>query len=83
MTPLPSTVTSLAPASLAARIARAMSACVTLAGRRGITLSPTVRNSAPFEPGASPSRGADRSEGGRRATNTLTGNAGLVVPDGG
>ena len=37
ITPSPSTVTALAPASLAARIARAMSACVTLAGRRGIT----------------------------------------------
>lgn len=36
MAPFVSTVTSLAPASLAARIARAMSACVTLAGRRGI-----------------------------------------------
>src|SRR5262249_32872793 len=37
ITPSPSTVTSLAPASLAARIARAISACVTLAGRRGMT----------------------------------------------
>ncbi len=41
ITPLPSTVTSCAPASLAARIARAMSACVTLAGRRGIVLLPS------------------------------------------
>ncbi|MGY2886035.1 hypothetical protein ACVIHI_003149 [Bradyrhizobium sp. USDA 4524] len=32
-------MTALAPASLAARIARAISACVTLAGRRGIAFS--------------------------------------------
>ena len=40
MTPLPSTVTELAPLLFAALIARAMSACVMLAGRRGIKLLP-------------------------------------------
>jgi hypothetical protein len=40
--PSPSTVPSFAPASLAARTARAISACVTLAGRRGTITSPTT-----------------------------------------
>src|SRR6267378_2408002 len=47
MTPSASTATELAPACLAARIARAISACVTLAARRGITLLLSKLNLAP------------------------------------
>jgi len=63
ITPLPSTVISLAPASLAARSARAMSACVTLAGRRGITLSTEVRSFTPLKYVSFPTRADDHSKG--------------------
>src|SRR5579872_1191612 len=46
MTPSLSIVTAPAPAALAARIARATSACVTLAGRRGIVLLHCLADSA-------------------------------------